>query len=138
MEVDLRSVSGAELAKIDADFKRAVADALTEENAGRSGGFQLSVDIKLIGERPVGRQAPDAPIIRTILAADRALGVRSNLTASSTDSGMPNKLGIPAVTIGSGGRWLGSHSVTESFDMTDSYRGSQRVLAAVLAIAGAK
>ena len=138
MEVDLRSVSGAELAKIDADFRRAVADALAEENAGRSGGFQLSVDIKLIGERPVGRQAPDAPIIRTILAADRALGVKSNLTASSTDSGMPNKLGIPAVTIGSGGRWLGSHSVTESFDMTDSYRGSQRVLAAVLAVAGAK
>ncbi|MBX7054134.1 MAG: M20/M25/M40 family metallo-hydrolase [Pyrinomonadaceae bacterium] len=137
MEVDLRSVSGDELAKIDGDFRRAVADALNEENAGRSGS-SLSVDIKLIGERPVGRQSPDAPIIRTVLASDRALGIKSNLTASSTDSGMPNKLGIPAVTIGSGGRWLGSHSVTESFDMTDSYRGSQRVLAAVLSIAGIK
>lgn len=138
MEVDLRSVSGAELAKIDAAFKQAVADALSEENAGRSGGIKLSVDIRLIGERPVGRQAPDAPIIRSVLASDRTLGIESNLTASSTDSGYPNKLGIPAVTIGSGGRWLGSHSVTESFDMTDSERGSRRVLAAVLSIAGMK
>ena len=138
MEVDLRSVSGAELAKIDAAFKQAVADALSEENAGSSGGYKLSVDIRLIGERPVGRQAPDAPIIRSVLASDRTLGIESNLTASSTDSGYPNKLGIPAVTIGSGGRWLGSHSVTESFDMTDSERGSRRVLAAVLSIAGMK
>lgn len=138
MEVDLRSVSGAELAKIDAAFKQAVADALSEENAGRSGGIKLSVDIRLIGERPVGRQAPDAPIIRSVLASDRTLGIESNLTASSTDSGYANKFGIPAVTIGSGGRWLGSHSVTESFDMTDSERGSRRVLAAVLSIAGMK
>ncbi|CAN5390538.1 M20/M25/M40 family metallo-hydrolase [soil metagenome] len=136
MEVDLRSVDGAELAKIDASFKQAVQLALDEENADRAAGQKLTVEITMIGERPVGRQSPDSPIVLAVLAADKSLGIKSNRTASSTDSGMPNRLGIPAVTIGSGGKWLGSHSVTESFDSTDSYLGTQRVLAAVLAIVG--
>ena len=134
MEVDLRSVSAAELAKLDASFKQAAAAALAEENAARLDSQRLTVEIAVIGERPVGRQAPDAEIIQTVLAMDKALGIRSNLTASSTDSGMPQRFGIPAVTIGSGGRWQGMHSVGESFDMTDSYLGTERVLAVALAI----
>ena len=136
MEVDLRSVSAGELAKVDASFKQAVQTALAEENSARPDAARLTVEIQLIGERPVSRQAPDAPIIKTVLASDKALGIPSNLTASSTDSGMPIRYGIPAVTIGVGGKWRGAHSVTESFDTTDSYRGSQRVLAAVLSIVG--
>ena len=136
MEVDLRSVDSAELSKIDASFKEMVQLALGEENEGRPAGQKLTVEIRMIGERPVGLQSPDAPIVLSVLAADKALGIKSNRTSSSTDSGMPNRLGIPAVTIGSGGRWLGSHSVTESFDTANSYLGSQRVLAAVLAIVG--
>ena len=138
MEVDLRSVSAGELAKVDASFKQAVQTALAEENSARPDAARLTVEIQLIGERPVSRQAPDAPIIKTVLASDKALGIPSNLTASSTDSGMPIRYGIPAVTIGVGGKWRGAHSVTESFDSTDSYRGTQRVLAAVLAIVGSK
>lgn len=138
MEVDLRSVSAVELTAIDTKFKLAVESALKEENASRTDGARLTVKIKLIGERPVGKQAPDAPLIQTILAVDKALGIPTNITASSTDSGMPQRFGIPSVTIGSGGIWKGMHSVGESFDTTDSYRGTQRVLAAVLSIAGIK
>lgn len=136
MEVDLRSVSAEELKKVDAGFKQAVQAALVEENAARLDAARLTIEIQLIGERPVSRQAPDAPIIKTILAADKALGIPSDLTSSSTDSGMPLRYGIPAVTIGVGGIWRGAHSLGESFDMTDSYLGTQRVLAAALAIAG--
>lgn len=136
MEVDLRSVNSGELAKVDASFKKAVQTALAEENSARLDAARLTVEIQLIGERPVSRQSPEAPIIKTILESDKALGIPSNLTASSTDSGMPIRFGIPAVTIGVGGKWRGAHSVTESFDSTDSYRGTQRVLAAVLSIAG--
>jgi len=136
MEVDLRSVSPDELAKLDAEFKRTVQAALDEENARRLGGFKLTVEVQMIGERPVGRQNPNAPIIQTILAADKALGLTSNITASSTDSGMAMRLGIPAVTIGSGGHWIGSHSVVERFDSTDSYLGTQRILAAAILIVG--
>lgn len=136
MEVDLRSVSADELAKIDTGLKQAVQTALSEENAARPDAARLTVDIELIGERPVSRQAPDAEIVKMVLASDKALGIPSNLTASSTDSGMPIRFGIPAVTIGVGGIWRGSHSLGESFDSTDSYRGTQRVLAAILNIAG--
>lgn len=135
-EVDLRSISAAELAKLDAGFRKAVENALAEENQARKDAARLTVDIQLIGQRPVGLQAPDAPIVQAILSADRALGIKSNLTASSTDSGMPMRFGIPSVTIGSGGKWQGMHSVGESFDMTDSYLGTQRVLTALLAVAG--
>ncbi len=136
MEVDLRSVNAANLANLDKDFRKAVEKALSDENESKRDAARLTVDIQLIGERPVGLQAADAQIVQTILASDRALGIKSNLTASSTDSGMPMRYGIPSVTIGSGGRWQGMHSVGESFDSTDSYLGTQRVLMATLNIAG--
>lgn len=136
MEVDLRSISVGELEKLDANFKKAVQASLDEENLSKPDAARLTVDIQMIGQRPVGLQAPDAPIVQAILAADKALGITPNLTASSTDSGMPMRFGIPAVTIGSGGKWQGMHSVGESFDSTDSYLGTQRVLTALLAIVG--
>lgn len=136
MEVDLRSVSAEELSRLDAKFRQAVEAALAEENAARPDGARLSVEVELIGERPVGKQAADAPIIQTIIAMDKALGIPTNPTVSSTDSGMPQRFGIPSVTVGSGGTWKGMHSVGESFDTTDSYRGTQRVLAAIIAVAG--
>ncbi|MFT3743284.1 MAG: M20/M25/M40 family metallo-hydrolase [Pyrinomonadaceae bacterium] len=136
MEVDLRSISAGELEKIDAEFKKAVQTSLDEENSSKADAARLTVEIQMIGQRPVGLQAPDAPIVQAILAADKALGITPNLTASSTDSGMPMRFGIPAVTIGSGGKWQGMHSVGESFDSTDSYLGTQRVLTALLAIVG--
>ena len=136
MEVDLRSISAGELEKLDANFKKAVQASLDEENSSKADAARLTVDIQMIGQRPVGLQAPDAQIVQAILAADKALGITPNLTASSTDSGMPMRFGIPAVTIGSGGKWQGMHSVGESFDSTDSYLGTQRVLTALLAIVG--
>jgi acetylornithine deacetylase/succinyl-diaminopimelate desuccinylase-like protein len=136
MEVDLRSVSAAELETLDRSFKRVTLTALDQENTARKNAARLTVDIQLIGQRPVGMQALDAPIVQSILEADRRFGVKSNLTASSTDSGMPMRFGIPAVTIGSGGRGQGMHSLGESFDTTDSYLGTQRVLYALLSVAG--
>jgi len=138
MEVDLRSISAGELEKLDANFKKAVQRSLEEENSSKTDAARLTVEIQMIGQRPVGLQAPDAPIVQAILAADKALGITPNLTASSTDSGMPMRFGIPAVTIGSGGKCQGMHSVGEIFDSTDSYLGTQRVLTAILAIIGMK
>ena len=45
-------------------------------------------------------------------------------------------LGIPAITIGGGGRGAGAHTVNESFDPEDSWLGTQR--AALLAVALAR
>ena len=58
--------------------------------------------------------------------------------ASSTDSNIPISLGIPAVTIGSGGSGGRAHSTDEWIDVAkpESLRGMTVGLAAVLAMAG--
>lgn len=138
LEMDMRSESAAELAKLDAAFKRAVNEAVEEENAFWKSEKKVSVEIKLVGERPVGEQPADAPIVKIALAASAALEVKSNLGASSTDSNVPMSLYIPAITISGGGNGKGAHSLDESFDTTDSYLGTQRALLIVLGIVGMK
>ena len=138
MEVDLRSEGAEELARIDFDLKQAVQAALEEENAFWSSDQKLTVEVQPIGVRPVGKQDPHAPIVESVLAADATLGIQSTLKSGSTDAGVPVALGIPAIGLGGGGRWIGPHSLEESFDTTDSYLGTQRALLISLSIAGVK
>jgi acetylornithine deacetylase/succinyl-diaminopimelate desuccinylase-like protein len=138
MEVDMRSESPTPLASVDSSFKRAVQLALDEENAFWNSQTKLTVDVKLVGERPTGEQPADAPIVRVAMAVDSSLGIRTRLNAGSTDSNIPISLGIPAITIGGGGQGRGAHSPDESFDSTDSYLGTQRVLLIILGIVGVK
>ena len=65
----------------------------------------------------------------------RTIGLRPLLTASSTDANVPMQLGVPAVTIGGGGKGTGAHSLDESFDSTDSWKGPQAALLLVVALA---
>ena len=138
MEMDMRSESATELAKLDAAFKRAVNESVDEENAFWKSDKKVSVEIKLVGERPVGEQPADAPIVKIAQAASTALKVKSDLGASSTDSNLPMSLRIPAITISGGGKGRGAHSLDENFDTTDSYLGTQRALLIVLGIVGMK
>ncbi|MBA3335498.1 MAG: peptidase M20, partial [Acidobacteria bacterium] len=75
-----------------------------------------------------------APIVQIAVAADRALNIKTNLEASSTDSNLPISLGVPAITIDGGGTARGTHSLDEVWDSTDSYIGSQRALLIILAV----
>lgn len=139
LEVDMRSEDKAELAKIDAKFLQILKDAATHENAARSTRVgKVTVEPKLIGERPTGHTSADALIVATTAAAARAAGYTPELGASSTDSNIPISLGIPAVTIGSGGAGGRAHSLDEWIDVAkpESLRGMTVGLAAVLAMAG--
>lgn len=139
LEVDMRSESAEELAKLDARFLAILKDAEAHENAARSTGVgKITVTPKLIGERPTGSTSPEAPIVRTVAAAARAAGYTPQLDASSTDANIPISLGIPAVTIGSGGSGGRAHSLDEFIDVAkpESVRGMTVGLAALLAMAG--
>ncbi len=138
MEMDMRSESAAELAKLDAAFKRAVNEAVEEENNFWKSDKKVSVEIKLVGERPVGEQSAEAPIVKIALAANNFFNVNSTLGASSTDSNVPMSLKIPAITISGGGIGKGAHSLDESFDTTNSHIGTQRALLILLGIVGLK
>lgn len=133
MEMDMRSSDAASLKAVDAKFRDAVTRAVADENA-RWGKGLLTVDVKLVGERPAGRTPESAPIIQTAIGANRHLGLPVELREGSTDSNVPMSLGIPAMTIGGGGNGVGAHSPDESFDTTDSWKGTERVLLVVLAI----
>jgi len=139
LEVDMRSESKDELAKLDARFLQILKEAAEHENAARDTRVgRVTVTPKLIGERPTGATSPDALIVRTTAAAARAMGYAPILGASSTDSNIPISLGVPAVTIGSGGTGGRAHSLDEWIDVAkpESVRGMTVGLAAVLAMAG--
>ena len=139
LEVDMRSEDEAELTKLGAKFLAILQEAAAHENAARSTRIgKVSVEPKLIGERPTGHTSADALIVATTVAAARAAGYTPELGASSTDSNIPISLGIPAVTIGSGGLGGRVHSLDEWIDVAkpESLRGMTVGLAAVLAMAG--
>lgn len=138
LEVDMRSESPEELAKLDAKFKTLVDEAVAAENAARSTApGQISAELKLIGDRPTGATREDAEIVQLTSAAVRAAGYKPVLGASSTDSNMPISLGIPAVTIGSGGRGGRAHALDEWIEVekSNSLRGMGVGLAALIAMA---
>jgi len=138
MEVDMRSESAAELGKLEAEFKRAVGAAVDEENQARPYKSSITVDLKMVSQRPAGVQPMDSFIVKTALAADAALGIKSELSSGSTDSNIPISLKIPAITIDGGGGGKGAHSLDEYFDTTDSHLGTQRTLLITLGIVGVK
>ncbi len=139
MDVDLRSESPEELAKVDALFKRAVDEALTEENARwPQSRVKITVDIATIGIRPAAAPPDSQRIIQTAQAAARALGFDAPGGASSTDANWPMSLGIQAITIDGGGRGQGAHSVGESYDDGDrGWMGPQWALLTIVMLAGA-
>lgn len=135
MEVDMRSADRGALQDLDARFQDAVDRALAAENARWGSRGQLSVTKRLVGDRPAGRVAADAPIVAAVVSVTRALGLPVELVEGSTDANLPMSLNIPAVTIDAGGRGTGAHSPEETFDTTDSWQGTARALLTAIALA---
>jgi tripeptide aminopeptidase len=132
-EFDERSADTRSLDAVDAQFKAAVQAGLDEENSFRHDRGKLSVKIESLGIRPAGQTPSGAPILKAAASAMSALGLgEAKYEASSTDSNVPMHLGIPAMTMGSGGKGMGAHSLGESYDSTDAYRGVQELLLTTL------
>lgn len=137
MEVDLRSASENELRRIDAYFRRAMKDAVEEENVKRRAGDpELKLTLDLIGERPTGETASDSPLVELAIESTRVLGFEPRLDQSSTDSNLPISLGIPAITIGAGGASGFSHTLDEWYEPRDRDKGLKRGLLVTLGMAG--
>jgi len=135
MEVDMRSADKASLEALHARFKAAVADAVKEENERWKGKGAVTVSPELVGYRPAGMTPESSAIVRTALAVSKLVGASPALSESSTDSNVPMNLGIPAITIGSGGTGNGAHSPDETYDTKDSIYGTQRALLLAIALA---
>jgi acetylornithine deacetylase/succinyl-diaminopimelate desuccinylase-like protein len=135
MEVDMRSHDAASLQALDEQVRRAVAGAVQEENARWGGRAAIAATWEDVGSRVPGLTPADAPIVEATRSVTRALGMPVKTFLATTDSNVAMALGVPAVTIDGGGDGSGGHALGEVFDSTDSWKGTQRALLLVLALA---
>jgi len=142
MKVDLRSESESELATLEGLLRDAVKAGIDEEmSAARDRGMAgsaniLNLKINVLGVRPAGDLPENSPLLAALLAADNQLGNRSRRERSSTDANIPLSLGIPAISLGAGGRSGGAHTLEEWYDPAGRELGLQRVALTVLGVAG--
>ena len=135
IEVDMRSSDPASLSAVDASFQKAVDAAVVEENARWGKPGVITVVKELVGDRPAGSTPENSSIVRNGLAAATVLGFTSNLGEGSTDSNIPMSLSVPSITIGGGGRGRDAHALSENFDVTDAWMGTQHALLVTIALA---
>ena len=134
MEVDMRSSDPASLAAVDGSLKARVDAAVVEENQRWGKAGVITAVKELVGDRPAGSTPESSPIVRAGLSLATALGVTASLGEGSTDSNLPMSMKIPAITIGAGGRGRDAHALTESFDTTDGWIGTQHALLLTIAL----
>jgi tripeptide aminopeptidase len=139
MEIDMRSNSNDTLFAIEKQVLAAARQGADEENArwNAKAADRIRADIKLVGDRPAGTQSKEQAMVQVSALATSAIGQLQKLdTPSSTDSNIPISLGIPAVTLGGGGKSGGAHSIGEWYDPSDSYLGPQKVFLTALGLVG--
>jgi tripeptide aminopeptidase len=144
MRVDIRSSSPAEIDRLDLELRRAIDQAIQEEETRsaqkrdpvqhRSG---LMTEMVPIGNRPGGELDPNSRIVRIARAVDSHLGNSAQIQRASTDANIPISLGREAIAVGAGGNGGGAHTLQEWFDPSGRALGLARILLIALALAGA-
>jgi tripeptide aminopeptidase len=134
LEMDMRSEDKAALDSVDASFHKAIDSAVVEENARWGGNGTITAVKDKVGDRPVGQTPENSMIVQTAISVTKALGLEYDLGAGSTDANWPMSLGIPAIAAGGGGSGKNGHSLTEEWDSTDSWKGTQRAILLAIAL----
>ena len=139
MDVDIRSEMKEDLDKSVDTFIRLMHEAADEENRVRTTSQgRIDVEVKLIGDRPFGQVAMNSPIVQTAGAVIQSFGLNPNYGMSSTDSNIPLSMGIPAITLESGGTGGRNHTLDEWIDVekTPSVRGIEIAMGILMSLAG--
>jgi acetylornithine deacetylase/succinyl-diaminopimelate desuccinylase-like protein len=139
MDVDIRSETREELTKAVDNFTRLMREAMDEENRARNTSQgRVEVDVKLIGDRPFGQIPSTSPIAQAAAGVIQGFGMTPNFGVSSTDSNIPLSLGIPAITLESGGTGNRNHTLEEWIDVdkANSVRGIHIAMGVLLSLAG--
>jgi acetylornithine deacetylase/succinyl-diaminopimelate desuccinylase-like protein len=136
---DLRSSDGEQLSLLETELRRAIEKAVDDANGlpyrQKLKVAPLRFQIEKIGDRPAGRLPDDAPILETLRAVDRHLGLQTQLRLASTDANIPLSMGISALSLGAGGDGGGVHTRNEWFDSTGRELALKRLLLLLLALA---
>jgi di/tripeptidase len=135
----MRSNDEGALLKEEEQILGLVKQAAEEENR-RWTSTAITVEIKLIGDRPAGLTPADSPIVQTARRSISSVlkDAKINLTGGSTDSNVAMSLGVPAVTISGGGEGGNQHSRSEWYKPANAYVGPQNALLTLLTLVGIK
>lgn len=122
MIFDLRSIDKNSLEKLDFDFIELVEGIKSEK---------ISIDIKVLGERPPGKCNEEGRLIKIINDVREELGLKAEFTSSSTDANIAMSMDIPAVSFGiSQGK--GAHTMKEYLDINSLELGLRHLVEIVL------
>jgi len=135
-EIDMRSESPIQLNKIDSILKATFTRGLSEYNASITKGPLLTLSFEQIGFRPSGRTSGKEALIQRSLAAAKYFTPSPELMIGSTNANSATAKGIPAVTIGAGGKSNNEHSLDEWWLNEKGADGIKFVLLTLLLEAG--
>jgi tripeptide aminopeptidase len=139
MEFDMRSEDAGELDKLEKRFLTILNEAVETENNARSiKEGKVTVDAKLVGDRPAGQTDRNSDIVQFATAAYTAHGIKPAYRTSSTDSNMPMSLKIQALTMPRADKGGRNHSLDEWVDVEkeSNLKVKQIGLTTILAVAG--
>ena len=137
--IDFRSTDPNQLLRLEVALHRAVEDAVEHWNeksksSGSGSRSRLSFSVSKIGDRPAAQLPDDSPLLATLRAVDRHLGLRTDLRLGSTDANIPLALGVPSLSIGAGGDGGAAHTLHEWYSARDRDLALKRVLLLTLAM----
>lgn len=130
-DLDLRSVSGMELDRVELGVLQTLERVVNAENA-RRGAKSLALHVERIGNRVAGALDGSSGLATSLKAVDRHLGIATEAHIGSTDANLPLSLGVPALAIGAGGVGWGIHTLAEGYDPAGRDLALRRVLLLLL------
>ena len=130
-DLDLRSVSGIELDRVELGVLETLTRIVGAENQ-RRGDAALKLHVERIGNRAAGALSASSGLAMSLKAVDRHLGIATEARIGSTDANLPLSLGVPALAIGAGGVGWGIHTLQEGYDPTGRDLALRRVLLLLL------
>ncbi|MGA2570413.1 MAG: M20/M25/M40 family metallo-hydrolase [Terracidiphilus sp.] len=137
--IDFRSTDPGQLVRLEVALHRALEDAVdicnakSKTAAADSRGL-LSFQVSRIGDRPAAQLPADSPLLATLLAVDRHLGLRTDQRLGSTDANLPLSLGVPALSVGAGGEGGAAHTLREWYSSRGRDLALKRILLLTLAM----
>ena len=132
-KLDLRAEEPALLDELAALLTVSVERGL--ENGNRSArNARLNAKVRELGSRPGGQLPDQSPLLRVIQAVDGYLNIRSRVDCASTDANVPLSMGLPAVSIGTGGLGGGAHTAQEWYSPEGREQGLRRILLILAAL----
>lgn len=126
-KLDIRSENTSVLSDLSALVQPALERALEQANRG-SRNARLTARVRDLGSRPGGRLPADSQLLHAVRSVDAHLNIRSRVDCASTDANVPLSLGLPAISIGTGGTGGGAHTKSEWYQPEGRELGLRRIL----------